>query len=78
MLKIRLKRIGKKKVAKYKLVVMNAENRRDGKAIDYIGFFDPHNDIIEINKEKFAKWLNNGAQPTDRVKNLVNLLIKNL
>lgn len=71
MLKIRLKRTGRKKLAQYKIVIMNAQSRRDGKPIEEIGFFDPHQNKIKINKFNLLKWIKNGAQPTQRVISLI-------
>lgn len=78
MLKIRLKRIGRKKLAYYRIVVMESLSKRDGRSIDQLGSFDPHRDQIILDKKKFANWINNGAQPTDRVRSLVKILINSL
>jgi small subunit ribosomal protein S16 len=74
MLKIRLKRIGRKKLASYRIVVMESLSRRDGRPVDELGSFDPHSDKISLNKIKFATWLKNGAQPTDRVRSLLKII----
>jgi len=71
MLKIRLKRIGRKKLATYRIVVMESLSRRDGRPVDELGSFNPHTDQIRLNKIKFAAWLKQGAQPTDRVRSLL-------
>lgn len=72
MVKLRLKRMGAKKQAFYRIVAMDSKNKRDGKAIEELGFYDPIKQPAEvkINKEKALKWLEVGAQPTDTVKNL--------
>lgn len=75
MLKIRLKRIGRKKIAFYRIVVMESLSRRDGRPLEQLGYFNPHNDQVVINKIKFANWLNFGAQPTDRVRSIINKIL---
>ncbi|MFN8673229.1 MAG: 30S ribosomal protein S16 [Candidatus Sericytochromatia bacterium] len=73
MVKIRLKRLGAKKAPVYRIVVMEAKNRRDGRTIDEIGFYDPHmqENGLKVNVEAAKKWLGNGAQPTDTAKSLL-------
>ena len=71
--KIRLTRIGKKKAPSYRVVVADGRYPRDGRFIEEIGYYDPMKDPVEvkIDAEKAAKWLKNGAQPTDTVKDLL-------
>ncbi|MEK7432912.1 MAG: 30S ribosomal protein S16 [Cyanobacteriota bacterium] len=75
MLKIRLKRFGVKKRPVYRIVVMESKNRRDGRTIDEIGFYDPHKHESElglkVDVEAAKKWLVNGAQPSETVHNLL-------
>lgn len=70
--KIRLRRMGAKKRPFYRIVVADARTKRDGKFIDDIGTYDPLTNpaTIKINHDKALKWLNDGALPTDTVKNL--------
>ena len=70
--KIRLKRMGAKKVPFYRVVVADARSPRDGKFIESIGYYDPVTvpANVKIDEEKALKWLGDGAQPTDTVKNL--------
>lgn len=72
MVKIRLKRMGMKKNAFYRIVVTDVRVKRDGKAIEEIGFYDVVKNpaVIKIDEEKALKWLNEGAKPTDTVRNL--------
>lgn len=72
MVKIRLKRMGAKKQAFYRIVVTDSRVKRDGKTIEEIGFYDAVKDpaVVKIDKEASLKWLKDGAQPTDTVKNL--------
>jgi len=70
--KIRLKRMGAKKNPYYRIVVADANTKRDGKAIEYIGSYKPVGvKEVKINAEAAQKWLANGAQPTDTVKALL-------
>lgn len=73
--KIRLTRLGKKKQATYRVVVMDSRKPRDGKYIEQLGFYDPRQDpsVIEINNERALHWLHTGAQPTERAKKLLEI-----
>ena len=70
--KIRLKRMGAKKAPFYRVIVADSRSPRDGRFIDKIGTYNPLTTPAEIklNEESAIKWLNNGAIPTDTVKNL--------
>ena len=70
--KIRLKRMGAKKKPFYRLVVADSRSPRDGKFIEEIGYLNPISEPVDlkINEESAIKWLKNGAQPTDTVKDL--------
>ena len=72
--KIRLRRMGAKKAPFYRVVVADSRYPRDGRFIEEIGYYDPMKNPadIKIDAEKAQKWLNNGAQPTDTVKALLN------
>ncbi|MGO1974383.1 MAG: 30S ribosomal protein S16 [Propionibacteriaceae bacterium] len=67
--KIRLKRFGKIRSPHYRIVVMDARAKRDGKAIEEIGKYHPKNDpsVIEVNSERAQYWLGVGAQATEAV-----------
>nr|YP_009093362.1 ribosomal protein S16 [Cerataulina daemon]AIR76035.1 ribosomal protein S16 [Cerataulina daemon] len=67
MLKLRLKRTGKKKAPSYRLVVMENTSRRDGRAIDEVGFYNTITKQSKLDVPKIIKWLENGAKPTDTV-----------
>lgn len=71
MLKIRLKRIGRKGQAYYRVVVMESTKNRDGKSVADLGAYNPHASSLEetfnINKESAATWLTKGAQPSETV-----------
>jgi len=72
--KIRLARRGRKKLAKYDVVVADARSPRDGKFIEKIGTYNPLTvpASIELNDEKAFEWLMNGAQPSDTVKAMLS------
>ena len=74
--KIRLRRMGSKKNAFYRVVVADSRFPRDGRFIEELGFVDPMTEpaTLKIDTEKVQKWLANGAQPTETVK---ALLVKN-
>nr|YP_009330442.1 ribosomal protein S16 [Coccophora langsdorfii]ANS72214.1 ribosomal protein S16 [Coccophora langsdorfii] len=71
MLKIRFKRSGRKKQPFYKIVVMDAKTKRDGKALEELGFYNPITKTLNINCERTIIRLKNGVQPTEVVKNLL-------
>lgn len=72
--KIRLARRGRKKLARYDVVVADARAPRDGRFIEKIGTYNPLTNpaSIELNDEKAFQWLMNGAQPTDTVKAMLS------
>ena len=71
--KIRLTRMGSKKRPFYRIVAIDGESRRDGRALDFLGHYNPMVDPAEIklDKEKLQQWLDRGAQPSDTVKSLL-------
>jgi len=74
MLKIRLRRMGAKKAPFYRIVVAESKYARDGRFVDEIGTYNPLVDPAEvkIDLEKAEQWMKNGAQPTDKVRALIN------
>lgn len=72
--KIRLKRMGAKKAPFYRIVVADSRSPRDGRFIEKLGYYNPLKSPAEIvvDEEITLKWLNNGAIPTDTVKNLLS------
>lgn len=72
MVKLRLKRIGKKQTPFYRIVAADARVNRNGQYIELVGTFDPLKDEIKLDKELALKWLSNGAQPTDTVRDLLS------
>lgn len=69
MLKIRLRRVGKKKQPQYRLVVADSRAPRDGAFIETIGLYNPLTEpaTIDVNEERAKEWLSKGAIPTERV-----------
>ncbi|MBD7983505.1 30S ribosomal protein S16 [Sporosarcina sp. Sa2YVA2] len=70
--KIRLKRMGAKKTPFYRIVVADSRSPRDGRQIETVGTYNPLTKPAEvkINEELALKWLQNGAKPSDTVRNL--------
>ena len=73
MVKIRMKRMGMKKMPFYRLVVADSRNARDGRFIEEIGYYNPLTTPVElkIDEERAKYWLANGAQPSDTVRGLL-------
>ena len=72
MLAIRLKRVGRKGHAQFRVIVQDSHRSpSSGKIIEFLGSYDPHNKTASIDKEKVEKFLSNGAQPSERVARLL-------
>ena len=71
MLKLRLKRLGKKRYPSYRLVIMENTFRRNGRPIDEVGYYNPITKQYKFDIEKIKKWLNYGVKPTETVLNLL-------
>ena len=70
MLKLRLKRIGRKKTPAYRLVVMENTTRRDGRPVEDLGYYNTITKESEFKIKEIEKWLKIGVQPTQTVKSL--------
>ena len=72
--KLRLLRMGAKKAPFYRIVAADSRAPRDGRFIELLGTYDPRTNPakVTIKEEEVSKWLNNGAQPSDTVKNLLS------
>ena len=71
--KLRLTRLGSKRNPFYRIVAADARAPRDGRNIEQIGTYNPNNvnaPEVKIDEELALKWLQNGAQPSDTVRNL--------
>ncbi len=75
MVKIRLMRMGKKKQPTYRIVAADSRSPRDGRFIEIVGNYDPRREpsAIRIDNDKAVAWLRKGAQPTDRVQQLLKI-----
>jgi len=71
MLKIRLKRIGRKKRPFYRIILIDSRKKRDGRAIEELGFYNPLNKQHTINIKKVNERQSEGAQITQTLKNLI-------
>lgn len=72
--KLRLKRMGKKGKPFYRIVAADSRSPRDGRIIESVGTYNPNTEPaqINVNEELAVKWLKNGAQPSDTVRNLLS------
>lgn len=75
MVKIRLTRGGAKKRPFYHIVVTDSRNKRDGRALERVGFYNPiasgNESRVELDAERIQHWVGQGAQLTDKVASLV-------
>lgn len=67
MLKLRLKRLGKKRSPFYRLVVMENTTRRNGRPVEEVGYYDPMTKNYKFDADKIKKWLGYGVKPTETV-----------
>jgi small subunit ribosomal protein S16 len=71
MIKIRLKRLGKKREASFRLVACNSTSRRDGRPLQEMGFYNPRTKEMRLDIDALRLRLQQGAQPTDAVRSLL-------
>jgi len=71
MIKLRLKRFGKKREASYRIVAMTNDTRRDGRPLEELGFYNPRTNEVRLDVEGIIKRLQTGAQPTDTVRSIL-------
>ena len=71
--KIRLARVGRSKIAKYRVVAADSRMKRDGRFLETVGFYDPQTDpkTFTFKDDRVSYWLQKGAQPTETVRNLL-------
>lgn len=67
MIKLRLKRFGKKREASYRIVAMTSTTRRDGRPLEELGFYNPRSDETRLDVPAIIRRLKQGAQPTKTV-----------
>ena len=71
MIKLRLKKYGRKGQISYRIVVMTSTTKRDGRAIEELGFYNPRTKEANLNVSRIKARLSQGAQPTVTVANLL-------
>ena len=73
MLMIRLRRMGAKKHAQYRIVVSDSRRRPTSKFVDQVGLYDPNSEppMVELDREKIADWTGKGARLSETVRSLV-------
>jgi small subunit ribosomal protein S16 len=73
--RLRLMRMGKKKQPTYRIVASDARSPRDGRFIEIVGAYDPRHEpsVIDVNNERAVHWLRHGAQPSERVRKLLEI-----
>jgi small subunit ribosomal protein S16 len=71
MIKLRLKRYGKKREVSYRIVAMKSSDRRDGRPLEELGFYNPRTDETRLEVPAIVKRLKEGAQPTPTVRHIL-------
>ena len=71
MLKLRLKRIGRKRAPSYRLVIIENNSHRDGRPVEEVGYYNPISKEYKFDTDKIQKWLQHGVKPTKTVFNLL-------
>jgi small subunit ribosomal protein S16 len=71
MIKLRLKRFGKKNQSSFRLVAVNSTSRRDGIPLEELGFYNPTTKQTKLNTDGIRRRINSGAQPTTTVRSLL-------
>jgi small subunit ribosomal protein S16 len=71
MVKLRLKRYGKKREVSYRIVAIESSTRRDGRPLEELGFYNPRTDETHLDVPAIVKRLKEGAQPTETVRNIL-------
>lgn len=77
MLKLRLKRLGKKREPSYRIVVAPSTSRRDGRPVAEVGFYNPRSKETRLDTEAIQEWIRKGAQPTATVQKLLTKAASN-
>ena len=71
MIKLRLKKYGKKREVSYRIVAINSASRRDGRPLEELGFYNPRTDETRLNVTAIVTRLKQGAQPSDTVRSIL-------
>lgn len=72
MVKIRLKRQGRKHRPFYRIVVTDIRSRRDGAPLSELGYYNPISKELKLDKQAALDWIRKGAQPSDTAQKLIN------
>ena len=75
MVRIRLRRVGLRNQASYRIVVANIESPRDGRFLEIVGFYNPRTDpsTVDVKEDRVYEWLSKGAQPSESVVKIFNI-----
>nr|AYR06382.1 ribosomal protein S16 [Rhodogorgon sp.] len=76
MIKIRLKRYGRKKYPSYRIIIIDSHKRRDGRALEEVGFYNPLSKETKLNIEAVKRRIKQGAQVSYTVKNILSKATK--
>jgi small subunit ribosomal protein S16 len=71
MIKLRLKRFGKKNQSSFRVVAVNSTSRRNGEPLEELGFYNPQTKETRLDLGRIRERIENGAQPTETIKNLL-------
>ena len=71
--KVRLTRSGSKKHPFYRIVAINSDSRRDGRPLEFLGYYNPNTDpaTVKVDEEKLQAWIGKGAQLSDTVRTIL-------
>eukprot|EP01024_Parvocaulis_polyphysoides_P020068 TRINITY_DN1922_c0_g1_i1.p2 TRINITY_DN1922_c0_g1~~TRINITY_DN1922_c0_g1_i1.p2 ORF type:complete len:120 (-),score=10.97 TRINITY_DN1922_c0_g1_i1:215-574(-) len=69
--RIRFTRMGRKKAPFYRIIAIDSRKRRDGRPLEYLGWYNPMSKETNLNAPAIKKWLGVGAEPSDTVRNLL-------
>nr|YP_010933329.1 ribosomal protein S16 [Streptofilum capillatum]WKT08574.1 ribosomal protein S16 [Streptofilum capillatum]WKT08673.1 ribosomal protein S16 [Streptofilum sp. BC4-VF8pt]WKT08772.1 ribosomal protein S16 [Streptofilum sp. ZNP2-VF4pt] len=72
MVKLRLKRCGRKQQPTYRIIAIDSKSRREGRPLKELGYYNPLNEKTQFNLPEIVYYLKNGAQPTDTVRHILN------
>ncbi|AGX89071.1 30S ribosomal protein S16 [Mycoplasma parvum] len=76
MVRIRLKKMGKKHYPIYRIVAMDARRSRDSAELGNLGFYIPRRDHFQLNVEMYQEFISKGAQPTKNLLSLIKAQVK--
>ncbi|MDY6938454.1 MAG: 30S ribosomal protein S16 [Cyanobacteriota bacterium] len=71
MVKLRLKRLGKKREVSFRIVAINSSARRNGRSLEELGYYNPRTDETRLNVPAIVTRLKQGAQPTETVRRIL-------